>query len=188
MHHSGKSKLFISDYLSLSRNTVKKYLSLLEELGLKPEDIDQRSDAELELLFSQGKTEELSPKVMALYDFFPKMDRDLKKVGVTIRLMWERYIALHKGGFQESQFRHYYRMWSKQVDPVMHIDHKCGDKMYVDYAGKTLSITDKSTGEEIEVQLFCGYFGRQPVHVCGVLDEPAEAGLRSLGGERYALF
>lgn len=129
------------------------------KLGLKPEDIDQRSDAELELLFSQGKTEELSPKVMALYDFFPKMDRDLKKVGVTIRLMWERYIALHKGGFQESQFRHYYRMWSKQVDPVMHIDHKCGDKMYVDYAGKTLSITDKSTGEEIEVQFFVAILG-----------------------------
>ena len=30
---NGKSKLFISKYLSLSRNTVKKYISLFETLG-----------------------------------------------------------------------------------------------------------------------------------------------------------
>lgn len=57
MHHSGKSKLFISNYLSLSRNTVKKYISVLKELGMAPEDIAEKSDSELELLFSQGKNE-----------------------------------------------------------------------------------------------------------------------------------
>ena len=33
-HCGGKSKLFISQYLSLSRNTVKKYISLFEVQGL----------------------------------------------------------------------------------------------------------------------------------------------------------
>lgn len=36
----------------------------------------------------------------------------------------------------------------------MHMNHKAGDKMYVDYAGKTLSITEKDTGEIKEVQFF----------------------------------
>ena len=52
-HCSGKSKLFISNYLSLSRNTVKKYISLFELLSLSFEAIDAKTDAELEVLFSQ---------------------------------------------------------------------------------------------------------------------------------------
>ena len=49
---NGKSKLFISKYLSLSRNTVKKYISLFEVLGLSFEVINKKTDAELEPLFS----------------------------------------------------------------------------------------------------------------------------------------
>ena len=52
-YSDGKSKLFISSYLSLSRNTVKKYISLFEVLGLSFEIISEKTDAELELLFSQ---------------------------------------------------------------------------------------------------------------------------------------
>ena len=41
----------------------------------------------------------------------------------------------------------------------MHINHKAGDKMYVDYAGKTLSIVDMDTGEIKEVQFFVAILG-----------------------------
>ena len=59
--------------------------------------------------------------------------------------MWEQYLVLLPDGFQSSQFRHYYKIWGKRVNPVMHMNHKSGDKMYVDYAGKTLSIIDKES-------------------------------------------
>ena len=144
-HCNGKSKLFISNYLSLSRNTVKKYISLFELLGLSFEAIDAKTDAELEVLFSQNTVETIEPKLQKLHDFFPQMERELKKVGVTIQLMWERYIAIHPDGFKSSQFRHHFKIWSKRVNPVMHMNHKSGDKMYVDYAGKTLSIIEKDT-------------------------------------------
>ena len=39
------------------------------------------------------------------------------------------------------------------------MNHKFGDKMYVDYAGKTLSILDKESGEHKEVQFFVAIFG-----------------------------
>ena len=51
-HCSGKSKLFISNYLSLSRNTVKKYIVLFDALGLNLEDLQNKTDADLEDLFS----------------------------------------------------------------------------------------------------------------------------------------
>ncbi|MCB4234619.1 hypothetical protein LDL59_04445 [Kaistella anthropi] len=142
-YSNGKSKLFISNYLSLSRNTVKKYISLFEVLGLSFEIINEKTDAELELLFSHTIEESVSPKLQTLYDYFPVMERELKKVGVTIYRTWEQYIALHPDGFQITQFRHHYKIWAKRVNPVMHMSHKAGDKMYVDYAGKTLSIVDK---------------------------------------------
>ena len=155
----GKSKLFISSYLSLSRNTVKKYISLYEVLGLNFELIDKKTDAELELLFSQTTVESISPKLQTLHNFFPKMERELKKVGVTIQHMWEQYVAINPDGYRSSQFAHHYKVWSRRVNPVMHMNHKAGDKMYVDYAGKTLSIIDKDTGEIKEVQFFVAILG-----------------------------
>ncbi len=41
----------------------------------------------------------------------------------------------------------------------MHIDHKAGDKLYVDFAGQKLSITDKQTGEIINVEVFVSILG-----------------------------
>lgn len=73
--------------------------------------------------------------------------------------MCKRYIALHPDGFMSSQFRHYFIIWSKRVNPVMHMIHKAGDKMYVGYAGKTLSTIDKDTGEIKEVQFFAAILG-----------------------------
>jgi hypothetical protein len=42
-HCSEKGKLFISNYLSLSRNTVKKYISLFELLAIPFEAINQKT-------------------------------------------------------------------------------------------------------------------------------------------------
>ena len=156
---SGKSKLFISQYLSLSRNTVKKYISLFEVQGLTIEDINQKTDLELETLFSHQSEEPISPRLQKLYNFFPYMERELKGVGVTSHGMWEDYIKKHPDGYQRSQFREYYKLWSKKVNPVMHMNYKAGDKMFVDYAGKKLSVADKDTGEITEVEFFVAILG-----------------------------
>lgn len=41
----------------------------------------------------------------------------------------------------------------------MHMNHKAGDKMFVDYAGKTLQLIDKNTGQVIEVEFFVAILG-----------------------------
>lgn len=159
LYCDGKSKLFISNYLSLSRNTIKKYISLFELQGLSFEAIDSKSDTELEELFSLGKTAPVNARLETLYAFFPQMERELKKVGVTVLHMWEKYIGLYPDGLGRTRFRYHYKLWNKRVNPAMHIEHKSGDKMYIDYAGQTLSIIDKETGEEKEVQFFVAILG-----------------------------
>lgn len=158
-HTEGKSKLFISRYLSLSRNTVKKYIALYESLSLSPEVLKSKTDSELETLFAYTKTEEISPKMQTLLKFFPGMERELSKVGVTIHHMWEKYISQNPDGFKASQFWHHFKIWSKDVKPVMHIQHKSGDKMYVDYAGKTLKIKGKDGEQTQEIQFFVAILG-----------------------------
>ena len=155
LHDKGKSKLFISRYLSLSRNTVKKYIALYQLLDLNMVDISSRSDADLEEIFSSSSTNVLTPKLKSLYSFFPQMERELKKTGVTKQLMWEEYFKKHPDGLKSSQFKEHYNRWSKKVNPVMHMTHKSGDKMYIDYAGKTLQVVDKGRWRNKSAAVLC---------------------------------
>ena len=159
LYEQGKSKVFISKYLSLSRNTVKKYIALYQLLDMNMEEINQKSDAGLEDLFSNSKTQDITPRLKTAYEFFPYMEKRLKQTGVTKLLMWQEYQAKHPDGFKSTQFCEYYLRWSKKVNPVMHMNHKAGDKMFIDYAGKTLQIVDKKSGEVSEVEFYVAILG-----------------------------
>jgi transposase len=50
-------------------------------------------------------------------------------------------------------------LWKQQVNPVMHMEHKAGDKLYVDYAGEKLHIVDPLTGEQKPVEVFVAILG-----------------------------
>jgi len=47
-----------------------------------------------------------------------------------------------------------YNQWLRKVNPVMHMVHKAGDKLFVDFAGEKLEIVDEHTGEIQEVEVF----------------------------------
>lgn len=87
------------------------------------------------------------------------MDKRIGKVGMTRHILWKEYKEKHPGGYQFSQFCKHYSNWAHRVTPVMRIEHKAGDKMFVDYAGKTLQLVDKQTGEIKEVQFFVALLG-----------------------------
>ena len=159
LYSQGKSKLFISNYLDLSRNTVNKYITHLKLLNRPIEDICKLNDIDLEKLFMEQPPQPPSQKLQDLHAFFPYMDKQLKKTGVTKTMMWKEYLNRHPDGFMRSQFCEYYNRWNKKSNPVMHINHKAGDKMYVDYAGKTLDLVDRQTGEITEVQFFVAILG-----------------------------
>ena len=39
-------------------------------------------------------------------------------------------------------------------NPVMHLEHKAGDKLFIDFAGDKLSIVDADSGEILPVEVF----------------------------------
>ncbi|MWD30549.1 IS21 family transposase, partial [Aquicoccus sp. SCR17] len=43
--------------------------------------------------------------------------------------------------------------------PVMHMEHKAGDKLFIDFTGKKLHIVDRETGELKELEVFVCILG-----------------------------
>ena len=70
LHEQGKSNKFISSYLSISRNSVIKYLGLYKVMDMDFEALMQRTDAELESLFITNAAVEPPDRLKKLYVFF----------------------------------------------------------------------------------------------------------------------
>jgi transposase len=74
-------------------------------------------------------------------------------------LLWEEYYAEHPNGYRYSQFCELYRRWSRKLKVSMRQIHKAGEKLFVDYAGHTLPIVNRYTGEISEAQVFVAVMG-----------------------------
>jgi transposase len=85
--------------------------------------------------------------------------QQLKRKDVTLRLVWEEYKQNHPEGLQYSQFCKRYRAWCGTLDLPMRQQHKAGEKMFVDFCGQTVPVTDRATGEIHEAQIFVAVLG-----------------------------
>lgn len=158
LHSQGVSKRQISNQLGISRNTVSKYIVFFKSYKLTAYEVSALSIEELHKLFL-NKTKPKNEKLLTLEQYFPYFDKEMKKTGVTQRLLWEEYKERHPDGFQFSQFRYWYLEWRKEVSPVMRFNHKAGDKLFIDFTGKKLTIVDKYTGELKDLEVFVCVLG-----------------------------
>lgn len=140
----------------VSRPAVDEYVRRAERAGLSwplPPELD---DAGLErVLFPLAPP--LSP-ARPLPDY-ATVHRELKGKGVTLMLLWEEYKQQSPEGLQYSQYCERYRAWARQLDLSMRQVHRAGEKCFVDYAGPTVRIVERSTGEIREAQVFVAVLG-----------------------------
>jgi len=176
LYTQGRSKLQIAFHTGVSRNTLKKYIKEFLKSKLSYEEINELSDKDLEDLFVfKNELKPLSKRLQTLHDLFPYIDKELKRRGVTRRLLWQEYKKNHPDGFAISQFKQYFATWKDQVNPTMRMEHKAGDKMYIDFAGDKLSFVDKTTGEIKWVEIFVAVLGAsQLTYVEAVLSQKKE--------------
>lgn len=85
--------------------------------------------------------------------------KELKRKGMTRYLLWDEYKQSHPDGLSYSQFCRDYNKWLTKVDFCMRQSHKAGEKMFIDYAGMTVPITDRTSGEIKEAQIFVACLG-----------------------------
>ncbi len=84
---------------------------------------------------------------------------ELSKKGVTLQLLWQEYKEIHPTGYQYTQFCDYYRRFAGKLDLSLRQRHKAGDRLFVDYAGTTIPVTDPDTGEIREAEIFVAVLG-----------------------------
>ena len=82
-----------------------------------------------------------------------------KRTSVTLQLLWVEYKEANPDGLQYSQFCELYRGWRGGLDRVLRQEHRAGEKAFVDYAGQTVPVVDRSTGEIREAQIFVAVLG-----------------------------
>ena len=144
--------------LNVSRRTIAKYVSLFEASKLSYSDVQNKSDEELSVLFLEPPEPD-KERYNNLQIQLPALARELGRVGVTKNLLWDEYKARDPSGYNYSQFSHYLRQYIKNGDATMCFEHKYGDKMFVDYAGKKLYITDRLTGEAKPAEVYLAILG-----------------------------
>ncbi|MCP3894665.1 MAG: transposase, partial [Bacteroides sp.] len=97
-------------------------------------------------------------KLDTLRSYFPEMEKALKRKGITREYLWQQYISDHPDGYRVSMFKEHYNRWRKQSVGTMHIEHKAGDKIYIDFAGSKLSV-DPQEGTARDVEVFVAILG-----------------------------
>src|SRR4051795_6781443 len=171
----GTSKKQISAITGIARNTVKRYISRFISLFITYEDIVSLSDHELEKLFIEPNPKLPDERFDRLQQLLPKIEKQMSRKGITLLQLWEQYAAANAPAYQYTQFKKYYHLYNNRVKPVIHMEHKAGDKMYIDFAGDKLSIVDTDSGEIKEVEVFAAILGcSQLTYVEAVMSQRKE--------------
>lgn len=154
----GLSNRQIARALKISRPVVGQYLINFRASGLSYTTITMMSDDEvMEIL--QKKSKKKSERYRVLSEKFNYFAKELKRPGVTLELLWQEYKMQYPKGYSYSQFCYHFQVWCSSSSLTMHIDHKAGERMFVDYTGKKLNIYDRLTGKVREVEVLVAILG-----------------------------
>jgi transposase len=155
---AGVSERQIAAAVGVVRSTVQLCLRRAGEAGIGwPFAESLSEDALQERLYRREAP--LAIRTTRPIPDFAKLHAELARPGVTRLLLWQEYKACHPDGWQYSVFCEAYRRWRLTQEPVLRQHHAPGDKLFVDYAGQTVPVTDRYTGEVREAQIFVGVLG-----------------------------
>jgi len=152
---AGLNERQIAEAVSCSRSTLQTCLRRCREAGITwplPGTLDE------EALYARLYRRTPATPSRPLPDY-AVIHRELAHPGVTKILLWQEFKAREPDGVQYSVFCDRYRKWLGTQDLVLRHEHRPGEKMFVDYAGQTASVTDPATGERRDAQIFVCVLG-----------------------------
>lgn len=160
LHYAdGYSQRKIAATLQVSRNTIANVVAAAKRAGLEAPQIAMMDETALQKLLFPEKASE---PVQVMPDF-ERIHKELLRHGVTLRLLWEEYSdscrEAKQPPYMYSQFCKLYGDYVNRNKLTMHIQHKPGDRLMVDWAGTTLSIYNRVTDESCKCFLFVATLG-----------------------------
>jgi transposase len=154
---AGLSARQVAASLQMARSSVNDYERRFAAAGLGWPLPAELSDVELERrLYPPAPA---LPRAARAVPDWSVLHQELRRPGVTLMLLWEEYKAAHPEGFQYSWFCEHYHVWAGKLDVVMRQSHRAGEKLFVDYAGQTVEVIERTTGEVRATQVFVAVLG-----------------------------
>jgi transposase len=155
LHSQGFSQRTIAASCDCGKGTVQRTLEHAKEHGLTWPLPPEMTDGQLRSLFSAAKGRKVDGYKEPDLE---KIHREMAKSGVTLSLLWNEYCTQCRQNneipYMYTAFCNLYREYGQRTKVTMHIEHRPGEQMEVDWAGKTMAIHDNLTGEVIPVYIF----------------------------------
>lgn len=153
LHLDGLSNRNIGQTLGISRNTVNRYLKLFKASQYSFTELLEFDHSALQEQFSIKTTID-NDRYNELMLFLEHTHKQRSHPGFTFQYHYHEYSTTGDNPYSYTQFIAHYKAKYKPVKGSMKLEHKAGHEMFVDFAGKKLSIVDKQTGEQKEVEVF----------------------------------
>ena len=183
LKQKGLSHRRISAQLGISRKTTSKYVRLWQQKG-EP-NLEEASFSSPLLSPYCEPTNEENPRTR-LYAFFPHVEKELQRTGVTRLLLWKEYQREDTPRISYARFCIHFRRWQQEQQVTMHLEHKAGDKLMVDFTGKKLSVVDPIDGEVTSGEVFVAILAAsQYTYVEAVADQTLGSFLKALQNALY---
>ena len=101
---------------------------------------------------------------------------------MTIQQIWEEYRQEQPDGYSYSQFCYHFQVWRDGDEVTMHIEHKVGDKLFVDFAGKKLTVSEPHRAVRREVESFVAVLGASQLGYLEAVETQQKADLIAASG------
>lgn len=156
-HEAHMSRRAIATSLGVSRDAVTDYLTRAAAARLGWPLAPDMDDAALEQrLFPplSGKEPARKPE-----PDWAVVHEELKRKGSTLQVLHEEYLVEYPAGINYSLFCERYRDFRKSLKSHMRQTYRAGERVFMDYAGPTMPIIDRASGEVRRAQIFVGVLG-----------------------------
>lgn len=153
----GTSIRKITDFMNMSRNTVKDYRDKFLLSGVNFVQLLELNDVELSLLIKSNQPSRLNDteekRLRDLLSLLPYFQKELEKTGVTRLLLWKEYLEDFPDGYRYTRFCHFLSTHLRQGQAIMQMHHLPGEELQIDFAGDKLHYTDRETGEVVPCEV-----------------------------------
>jgi len=188
LHGKGQGKRAIARHLSMSRNTVRRYLDRIEQSGYSLDELEALDDAALRLVCEPAPAEGPDERYAFLQAELPLLLPELKRRGVTRQLLWEEYRARQPTGYGYSQFCFYLNQRLAHGSVTAVFGHKPGEQMMIDFAGQPLRYVDEDTGQTVVCPVFVAVLPFSNMTYCQALPRADQSSFAHALGEALRYF
>jgi len=139
-----------------SPNTVKSLRDSIRKAAVTWDQIQDLNDDDWVMILKNQDRSIAKNKPVPDWEH---IHQEMQLPDATLEELWREFKEICPEGVQYTQFTNSYREWKRKLGLVMRMTHRPGEKLFVDFAGRTVPITNKEDGTTWSAQIFVAVLG-----------------------------